>query len=91
MPVLSRFYGIIIRMYFIQADTPRRIFMPFMVKMSLRSPSVQASYLKGICRLKHCQWSGNGSNFTRKIFLPSGKLRNFVLLIHLNKEMLYVP
>lgn len=50
MPVISRFYGIVIRMYFIQADTIRRISMQSTEMMLPKSPFRMAEYLMVIFR-----------------------------------------
>ena len=45
MPVLSRFYGIIIRMYFSRRSITRRISMPCMAKIYTHSDSEAKGYL----------------------------------------------
>ncbi len=60
MPVLSRFYGIIIRMYFQQAEhNPPHIHAIYGEDMAAIEIK-QEKYWKAICLTKHPLWSGNG-------------------------------
>ena len=66
MPVLSRFYGIIIRMYFLQKEhNPPHIHAIYNEDMAAID-FITGEFWRGICRRKHWLLSVNGSPFTEK-------------------------
>ena len=67
MPILSRFYGIIIRMYYAQSEhNPPHIHASYGDSAATVNISVTAKYLMEICPQKRCQWYKNGLQSTTR-------------------------
>lgn len=88
MPVLSRFYGIVIRMYFQQAEhNPPHIHALYgedMAAIDVR----QVKCWKVIYRPRRWQWYENGQRFTKAIFCICGRRRSLSPFPLSNKELI---
>lgn len=88
MPVLSRFYGIIIRMYFQQAEhNPPHIHTLYgedVAAIDIQTGEI----LEGICLLRRWQWCGNGRQSINMIFCRYGRRRSLNPFLPLNKELI---
>ena len=88
MPVLSRFYGIIIRMYFQQVEhNPPHIHALYgedMAAVDIQTGEV----LEGHLPPKRLLWYGSGRRSTKTIFCICGRRRSSSLFLPLNKELI---
>ena len=89
MPVLSRFYGIIIRMYFQQAEhNPPHIHALYgedMAAIDIQTGKVLEGHLPPRALAMVREWA---ALFTRLIFCICGRHRNSSTFLPLNKELM---
>ena len=80
MPVLSRFYGIVIRMYFQQSEHNPPHFH-----------AIYGEHMAAICindgTILDLKWFSNGALCTRMSFCRFGKHRSLLLFLRLSKEV----
>ena len=78
MPVIARFYGIVINMYFRQSEhgMPHHTFMPSTVSSMPFLPSNRWKCSKAICRLGRSDLSESGPRNTKKNSSTCGTSRN---------------
>lgn len=67
MPILARFYGIVIRMYFRGSEHNPLTFMQSMGTTRLRSTYAPAAYLTGNFQQGPPLWSESESGFTEML------------------------
>ena len=89
MPVLSRFYGIIIRMYFQQAEhNPPHIHALYgedMAAIDIQTGEVLEGHLPPKALSMVWEWAAQS---TRPIFCICGRLRSSRLFLPLRKELI---